>query len=1199
MKCPKCGAENPEKHKFCGECGTDLRIKSDQSRIELVRKDIPKSLAQKILLTKDSISKERRDVTVIFADISGFTSVSEQLDPEELTLLMNECFRKLSIMVYRYEGIIDKFIGDCIMAIFGAPITHEDDPERAILACLDMQHAIKEINQNLDKSLKKLNIHSGINTGQVIAGKVGSDLQMDYTVMGDTVNVAQRLKDISPAGSIYVGPETYQRTRHAFDFIGEESVQLKGKTIKVTPYEVIGKKWGSEYGLSAVHSDLVGREQEFSALKQSSENLLRNKSSINVIKGEIGVGKSRLLYEFKKFLTISAADIVLIDGRGVSYESSNPLRSFSDSLHRYLIAGEIAATENPEQVMKQKIESMLKDEAAEAAPYLFKLLDLTLDENQKEKVIHLDSHSLQLQIFLAFTTLFEKIAEKKPVVLIVDDIQWLDATSIELIGFLLPIVRKHTIAYYLSYRLGNINPIKNLLKTIATEYKDFAVEVVLKNLGTDDSVKLIDNLAGQAMDARLRNYIITKSGGNPFFIEEIVRRVLESGVLESKEPLREESIQIPGSIEAAITSRIDSLNKEAKYLLKIASITGRTFPQALLETVVKEKDIYQHIDELESSEFLIKTIKDKKTYYTFRHALFQEVTYNSLLKSERNIYHKFIAETIENKFKDEIENYLSVLAHHYYNCENIEKALGYSLKAGDESAKLYANEEALFFYNQALSIVQDERTRADVLEKIADIKLMLGDFPAASSHYQDAQKIHTDPLLKARLDTKHAKALIQEAQIDKAIDILRNTLISIKDKDSPIHAQAKYALARALIEFKLELDEGEKLVDEAIEISKRIKDVNAEAFGLRMKGHLAWRRGQPEKGIGVLEEAQRLYKSQNNLKQLAELYILFGSVLRHAGEIDKAIEYTKESLNICEKIGDKDIGTRILNNLGIYYAIKGDFRTAKQCYEKNLEERRRLGDKRCEGIVLYNLGIFHEYIGELDKAIEIYKQSEAIFEKINDVRNMITVYPTLAYNLVNKGDTERAVQYYEKAIALAKKTQDKGALGSVYTYYGSYYLRIGDVEKAMELFDRAKAVLTEAGDKLSLTELDLYFAKVYVELKDARALTLATQQLTLANERNDRVDAIVARKILGQAQALIEGNVEEGIKNIKHTVAAAEDAGFVEYEASCLIALGEVLIATKKSKQALEYFKKAKKIYEKMKATFEVEKVDKIIKGIS
>src|SRR4030042_2466260 len=368
MKCPGCGAENPPKNKFCGECGAKL-IAASQDRIDLVRKDIPESLVKKILLTKDNIEKERKDVTVIFADISGFTSMSEKLDPEELTNIMNECFRKLSTMVYRYEGIIDKFIGDCIMAIFGAPVTHEDDPERAILACLDMQNALDDININLKAGFKTLTIHSGVNTGKVIAGKVGSDLQMDYTVMGDTVNVAQRLKDLSPPSTIYVGPETYNRARHAFDFMPLEPTRLKGKIETIRPYETLGRKLGSEYGSGAIHSDLIGRDQEMEQLKKGVDALTEKKSAIHIIKGEMGVGKSRLLYEFKKYLTITARNVTLLDSRGISYESSIPLKSFSDTIRSFLLSGDNRPADMNDSVIKHRLQQLIADDK-EIIPYL-------------------------------------------------------------------------------------------------------------------------------------------------------------------------------------------------------------------------------------------------------------------------------------------------------------------------------------------------------------------------------------------------------------------------------------------------------------------------------------------------------------------------------------------------------------------------------------------------------------------------------------------------------------------------------------------------------------------------------------------------------------------------------------------------------------------------------------------------------------
>ncbi|HEC78979.1 MAG TPA: tetratricopeptide repeat protein [candidate division WOR-3 bacterium] len=1196
MKCPGCGADNPPKNKFCGECGARLRKSSETERIDLVRKDIPESLVKKIILTKDTIEKERKDVTVVFADISGFTSMSEKLDPEELTLLMNECFRKLGAMVYRYEGIIDKFIGDCIMAIFGAPITHEDDPERAILACLDMQSALDEINKNLDPSLKKLTIHSGINTGEVIAGKIGSDLQMEYTVMGDTVNVAQRLKDIAPSGSILTGPETYNRSRHAFDFMAMEPVQLKGKADKVQPYEVIGRKWGSEYGHGAIHSDLIGRDKELEALKKGYADLLKGKSSIYVIKGEIGVGKSRLLYEFKKFLTITAPDIALLDSRGVSYESSIPLKSFADSLVHYLNSQETSPIQITEASIKKQLSDLLKDEASETLPYLYKMMNIPLNEQEKEKILYLDSHSLQLQIFLAMTTVLEKISEEKPVVFIIDDIQWLDSISVELINFLLPMVKSKKVSFFLSYRVGPISVIEKLLQTIKDEYCDYVVDVELSNLSPDDSSRLIDNLIGGEISDALRKYVIVKSGGNPFFIEEIVRRIIESKILTKGEKFSEQMLQIPGSIDAAVTSRIDSLNKEAKYLLRIAAIIGRSFPRDLLEEVVKDKEIYQHIDELEKAEFLIKINKEQKTFYTFRHALFQEVAYNSLLKSERTIYHKVIAETIEEKFKDKIEGYASSLAHHYYNCKNTEKALYYSIKAGDEAAELYANEEALDYYNKALSITEETAQKITLLEKISEIEILIGRLKQAHEHLLAAQESATDKLVKARITEKISRVLEQIGKIDESIELRRAAIQEISDQDSPVLIQLHYDLSNVLLESKGEMDEAMCLVDNGLTIARRIKDRKLEAEGLRAKGHILWRLGKNEEALSLLKTARSIYEEYNEIKILPYLFLLTAAGYRALGNIDTAIEFVKKSIEIAERIGNRRVLAMCYNNLGAYYAYRGNFKASIEITEKNVEIRQQLGDKKGEGIGLMNIGLTHKYLGQFDRVMEYYERAEKLFEAINDLRCKVTVYHHKAGLLSVLGKNKEAYAYYKKAIELAETTQDKALLGDSQYRLADHYMDINDLDRAEELLKEAEVTIEQAGEKNLQAEIFLSLSSLYIKKKDKKALDYAQKGFKYAAETKLINTEIRGLREYGRALALIGNEMTEGIKHIKRAIAIAKETNSKEQIAHSMFALGEVLIADEKPTQAREYLKKAKEIYRELNTPVWLKETEELLK---
>jgi len=1184
MRCPKCGAENPPKNKFCGECGSRLQSVSSD-RMDIVKKDIPESLLKKISLTKDTVQKERRDVSVVFADISGFTTMSERLDPEELTLLMNECFRKLGAMVYRYEGIIDKFIGDCIMAIFGAPVTHEDDPERAILACLDMQSALNEINENLDPALKKLTIHSGVNTGEVIAGRIGSDLQMEYTVMGDTVNTAQRLKDVAPSSGILVGPETYNRSRHAFDFMALESMQLKGKVEKVRPYEVIGRKWGSEFGLGAVHSDLIGRDDELSSLKQGYTQLTNEKSSIHIIKGEIGVGKSRLLFEFKKFITISAPDIALIESRGVSYESSIPLKTFADGLRHYFMSGDISTADPREDMVKEKMRTLFPDEkeAGDVLPYLYRMMNMTLEPQHQEKVEHLDSHALQLQTFLAVTSLFENITKDKPILLIIDDIQWLETTTIELVNFLLPLIKQNRLTLYLCYRLGIIVPIKKLLATLNREYKDYLHEIEIKNLSDDYSAQLIENLIGQEIPEQLKTYIIAKSGGNPFFIEEIIRRILESGILKQRD-ITSDTIQIPGSIDAAVTSRIDSLGKEPKYLLRIASIIGRSFPQELLEHVVSDREIYQHIDDLVASEFLVNIKKDNKPFFAFRHAMFQEVAYKGLLKSERIIYHKLIAETIENKFTEKIDGYYASLAHHYHQSGNNEKSLQYSIKAGDEAVALFANEEALNFYNQALASAESARVRTEILEKIADIELLIGRMQGAHDHFTRALELTKDSSVRARLTERLARVLEQTGRLDESIKVMEEGVRVLGDKNSPGLVTLLYTLSNILLESKAEGKRATDLANQGLGIAKKLKNRKLLAEGLRAKAHVLWRQGNNTEALDLVKEAQAIYEDLNEIKVMPFVLLLVAAIHRAVGNMNAAIEYVKQAIEYADRIGNKRVLAMCYNNLGAYYSFLGEHPVAIDHTRKNVAIREKLGDKKGEGIGLMNIGLMYKYLGKHDKVLDYYLKAIDLFENINEVRSTITSYQLTGAFYLCHGEADKALEYYEKSLKLAEQTGDPALIADAFYRLGDYYLDTHDLKKAEEYLTKTQESLSDSSDIHILSDIFTDFAELYIHKKDPKAIEYAEKALNYAVESRVKNNEMSSMRNLGRAQALVANDIDEGLRNIKRSVSIAIEGNAIEQYAHGLFALGEVFAAQKDTKQALDYLNQALKAYQGMKA---------------
>jgi len=1198
MKCPQCGFENPATNKFCSECGFNLHSYTSIERMDLVKKSIPENLVKKIIGTKDTLVKERRNVTVVFADISGFTTMSEKLDPEELTAVMNECFRKLGMMVYRYEGIIDKFIGDCIMAIFGAPVSHEDDPERALLSSIDMQTALEEINNQFSGKFKRLEIHTGINTGEVIAGKVGSDLQMEYTVMGDTVNVAQRLMDVASPGTILVGPETYQRTKHAFDFIQLEPIQLKGKEESIIPFEAVGKKWGSEYGMGSFRSSLVGREKELDKLKSAVRKVKEN-SRLFLIKGEIGVGKSRLLYEFKKFIATSAPDIIIFDGRGISYESLIPYKAFADCLRRYFTPTSLH-TEDVKKAVEDSLKAILQTEYDEIAPYIFKLLNLNLNEEEQKKVEYLDAHSLQIQILLAIATLFEKFSLKNPIILIIDDIQWLDSGSIEIINFLLPLLKKLKMIFCLSYRIGELKEIKNFLNFVAAQYHDLLEEIKLDNLPYEASLNLINNLLTEEIDEELKKYIFSRSSGNPFFIEEISRQIIESGMLDNKKGIRLDKIELPGSIEAVVTARCDGLNKEVKYLLKIASIIGRSFPKKLLEEVIKEKEILNHLDELESADLLVRINQGYTIFYTFRHPIFQEVTYRSLLKSERMIYHKIIAETIESKFLEVIEGSASLLAHHYYECKEFSKATDYALKAGDEAASLFANEEAIKHYELAATISEDEGKKAEVLEKFADVLfLKSGGSSEVLSFYEQAKALHKDKLIKARIEGKIGKVYVHTGQIDKSIEIMRSAIKEIEDSNSIILSQIAYQLSDTLLESKSETKQAEEMTDYGIKVAKMVGDREAEILGLRMKAQILWRQGKIDEALKILFDCELVYEKMENPQAQASFYLLMGAVYRAAGNLNKAIEYCQRSNEISQRIGNQRFLALGYNNLGIYYELHGDMKTATDYYKKSLEIRARVGDKRGEAIGYFNLGTLKSRTGEKNDAIELYQDSLRIAQEINDIRTLFNSKMGIAGISIEIGELSRGIEYLKEAEKIALDSDEEWMKCEVQYHYGKYFFEMGDNKTARDHVLNAINYTNPQTSKEILARYYIILAEIYLRENNSQAINYAEESLKMTQEFSDKNDEIYALQTLGKAQVMLANNSVTGVKNIKRAIAIADELGLMSLYADGLWILAEVMAFEKKNKLAINYLTQAKKIYTELDYKTKIKEVNEFLKKIS
>lgn len=561
------------------------------------------ALTQQLVIAEQStinLAGERRLVTVMFADISGFTAMSEKLDPEEVRNTINACFELLGEAIARYDGYIDKFIGDEIMALFGAPLAHENDPERALRAALDMMSALAEFNaEHAHKLPKPLALHFGINTGLAIAGGIGTADRQDYSVMGDTVNLAARLEGIGEAGDILVGATTYRLTAPLFEFDPLKPVMVKGKEKPVQVYRLLRAKagiGGQVRGIEGLHSPMVGRSHEFIELQTLLKRLETRQGGVVSVIGEAGLGKSRLVNELRSLCQHKNRIIHWAKGRALSYAENASYLIARDVLRSLLGIAPDASSAQAGVRLQNELNAYTPNEMIDVYPYLAQLLEVPLDEETAHRLSYLDAQVIQQRIFKAVKIYLSALTAETPLVMVWDDLHWADPSSFALLNALLDLTLQKPLVHILIYRPAKQQPVWTFHETVRETLKENHVMLALKPISLAQSIELVDNLLGkQVLPEDTTQLIATKAEGNPFFIEEVLRSLINQG---SVVPVDEgqkwhvagdiNNITIPDSLQGVVMARIDGLDPQVKRTLQIASILGRSFNVELLEKLIEE-----------------------------------------------------------------------------------------------------------------------------------------------------------------------------------------------------------------------------------------------------------------------------------------------------------------------------------------------------------------------------------------------------------------------------------------------------------------------------------------------------------------------------------------------------------------------------------------------------------------------------------
>jgi class 3 adenylate cyclase/tetratricopeptide (TPR) repeat protein len=683
MKCPKCQFDNPEGAKFCIECGHKFG----------------EGL---------TIEGERKQVTVLFSDLSGYTAMSERLDPEEVKNIISRIFGEIAQVVVKYDGSIEKFIGDAVVAFFGVPKAHEDDPVRALRAAREIHEIVNAMSHQFESKVgKPLSMHTGINTGLVVTGEVTME-KGTLGVTGDAVNVASRLSGLAKPGEILVGEDTYRQTEGLFNFAPLTPVSIKGKAEPIKACRVLSPKEEptKTHRLSGLRSELIGRKVEMSQLKEAAQKLLEGKGAIFYITGDAGTGKSRLIEEFKATLDLNR--IQWREGHSYAYASNIPYFPLMDFLSR---AWQIEEGDSQER-LKQKIEAgitNLMGDGKDVIPFIGSLYSIKYPE-----IENISPEYWKMKLHESIQSIVSALTRRAPAVICLEDLHWTDPSSIELLRTIL--LKFNYPALFLCVSRPQFSLFtSHQLSGIGKSY----YEMRLQDLSPTEAQGMVESLLKtETIPVELRNFILRKAEGNPFYLEEVINSLIETETLTEKDntwvltrPLT--GIDIPSNVQGVISARLDRLEKETKRILQEASVIGRVFLYEILKRITElKKQIDRSLHGLERLDLIRTRTLDPDLEYIFKHALTQEVVYNGLLKKERQVIHEKIANVMEELFRERLPEFYETLAYHYKQGQSNLKAVGYLMKAGEKCYERYTVEESHQYYKEAFDILSNKTDRS-------------------------------------------------------------------------------------------------------------------------------------------------------------------------------------------------------------------------------------------------------------------------------------------------------------------------------------------------------------------------------------------------------------------------------------------------------------------------------------------------------
>ena len=1077
--CAGCGAPVEAEDKFCDRCGASLAGTQAQPaaapRFASPERYTPKHLAERILTSKSALEGERKQVTVLFADLKGSMELLADRDPEEARKLLDPVLEHMMEAVHRYEGTVNQVMGDGIMALFGAPVAHEDHAVRACYAALRMQDTVKRYAEGVRREQGiPIRIRVGLNSGEVVVRAIDSDLHMDYTAVGQTTHLAARMEQLADPGSILLTPETLALAEGFVQVGALGPMAVRGVSAPVEVYELTGTSTvRSRLQAAATRglSRFVGRDAEMDQLRRALEQAREGRGQVVALVGEPGVGKSRLVFELTHSYRVDGR--LVLEARSVSYGKATSYLPIIELLKVYCRIG----NRDTYREIREKVTGKLLtlDRALEPTlPALLTLLDVPVEDPQWQA---LDPPLRRQRILEAVKRLLLRETQAQPVLLVFEDLHWIDSETQAVLDTLVESLPSVRVLLLVSYRPEY---------THGWGSKTFYTRLRLDALTPEMAAALLDTLLGpDAALAPLKGLVATRTGGNPFFLEESVRTLVESHALVGERGAyliaqTVDTVQVPATVQAILAARIDRLPPEEKRLLETAAVIGKDFAFTLLQATADEPDqtLRPRLNHLQAAEFLYETSVFPDLEYTFTHALTHEVAYQGLLHDRQRALHARITEALERLSPEGGAEQAERLAYHALRGELWAKAGGYLRQAGLRATAQAAYREAVAHLEQALGAIQHLPETRETTELTIDIRidlwnayLPLGEQTHTGEHLCEAERLARtlgDSHRLGRIATFMVIQCAQTGDLDRAVRFGQEAASiarTLGDRSIEVVATTSLGWTHAARgEFSAAATFLKRNV--ALEGDLRYERFGAPSIQVAISGsylaEVLSQLGRFDEAIGHAEAAVQIAETADHL--FTRYIGLFHLGLAHLrrGDLPPATRVLERDLDLCRTWQIALATPVVAATLGAAYALGGRTDEALPLIAGAVEEFHRRPFHYRPALILLCAGTTYLSAGRIDEAASHVREALTLTRRLG-ARASEAHALCLTGDVASATGAEETEGDYHESLALAGELGMRPLVAHCHLGLGTLYRRTGDQAKAQEHVTTATTMYREMG----------------------------------------------------------------------------------------------------------------------------------------